>query len=111
MSPADAALTPRHRLKLACAVVEDGSTIRYAAAVLNVCWPTAKRWADWYRYGGAVAMQDRSSRPHRCPRRTPRLLVRKIVHLRWRKRLGPVQIADRLAWHRPRCTRSWFGAA
>src|SRR5688572_31688471 len=41
-------------------------------------------------------MEDRSSRPHSCPRRTPQPVVRKIVHLRWKKRLGPVQIADRL---------------
>src|SRR3954453_12468100 len=41
-------------------------------------------------------MADRSSRPHRSPRRTPAPVVRKIVHLRWKKRLGPVAIADRL---------------
>src|SRR4051794_4413459 len=41
-------------------------------------------------------MEDRSSRPHHSPRRTPAPVVRKIVHLRWRKRLGPVAIADRL---------------
>jgi len=42
-------------------------------------------------------MADRSSRPHRSPARTPQPLVRKIVHLRWKHRLGPVQIAGRLA--------------
>jgi transposase InsO family protein len=93
---ANAALTPRHRLKLARAVVEDGWTISYAAAVFNVSWPTAKRWTNRYRAGGPAAMEDRSSRPYTCPRRTPRPVVRKIVHLRWKKRLGPVQIADRL---------------
>jgi hypothetical protein len=36
---ANAALTPRHRLRLARAVVEDGWTISYAAAVFNVAWP------------------------------------------------------------------------
>jgi transposase InsO family protein len=40
-------------------------------------------------------MGDRSSRPHRCPHRTPQPLVRQIVHLRWKQRLGPVEIADR----------------
>ena len=38
-------------------------------------------------------MADRSSRPHRQPTRTPAPVVRKIVHLRWKQRLGPV--ADR----------------
>jgi transposase InsO family protein len=93
---ANAALTPRHRLRLGRAIVEDGWTVSYAAAVFNVAWPTAKKWADRYRQGGAEAMEDRSSRPHHCPRRTPRPIVRKIVHLRWKKRLGPVAIADRL---------------
>jgi transposase InsO family protein len=93
---ANAALTPRHRLKLARAIVEGGWTVSYAAAVFNVSWPTAKRWAERYRTAGEAGMDDRSSRPHRCPRRTPAPLVRKIVHLRWKKRLGPVAIADRL---------------
>jgi transposase InsO family protein len=93
---ANAALTPRHRLRLARAVVEDGWTISYAAAMFNVAWPTAKKWAERYRQGGPAAMEDRSSRPHRCPGRTPQPVVRQIVHLRWKKRLGPVQIAGRL---------------
>jgi transposase InsO family protein len=41
-------------------------------------------------------MIDRSSAPRRQPNRTPAPVVRKIVHLRWKQRLGPVQIADRL---------------
>ncbi|MGY1837693.1 IS481 family transposase, partial [Blastococcus sp. SYSU DS0510] len=41
-------------------------------------------------------MVDRSSRPHSSPRRTPQPVVRKIVHLRWKQRLGPVAIADRV---------------
>jgi transposase InsO family protein len=94
---ANAALTPRHRLRLARAVVEDGCSIAYVAAVFNVAWPTAKRWADRYRIEGPAGMVDRSSRPHTSPRRTPAPVVRKIVHLRWKQRLGPVAIADRVA--------------
>jgi hypothetical protein len=41
-------------------------------------------------------MEDRSSPPHSCPRRTAQPVVRRIVHLRWKKRLGPVQIAERV---------------
>jgi transposase InsO family protein len=96
VSHANAALTPRHRLRLARAVVEDGWSVSYAAAVFNVSWPTAKRWADRYRQAGPAGMTDRSSRPHRCPRRTPQPLVRQIVHLRWKQRLGPVAIAERV---------------
>jgi transposase InsO family protein len=76
--------------------VERGWSISYAAAVFNVAWPTAKRWVERYRTEGPAGMADRSSRPRRCPRRTPQPVVRKIVHLRWKQRLGPVQIADRV---------------
>ncbi|MEI4281400.1 IS481 family transposase [Klenkia terrae] len=96
MTHANAALTPKHRLRLARAVVEQGWTPAYAATVFNVSAPTARKWADRYLVGGPAAMEDRSSRPHHCPRRTPAPVVRKIVHLRWKKRLGPVQIAGRL---------------
>lgn len=57
---------------------------------------TAARWATRYRQAGPAGMADRSSRPHRCPGRTPAPVVRAIVHLRWRKRLGPVEIGARL---------------
>jgi transposase InsO family protein len=39
-------------------------------------------------------MEGRSSRPHRQPTKTPRPLVRKIVHARIKKRVGPVEIAS-----------------
>jgi transposase InsO family protein len=58
---------------------------------------TAKKWADRYRAEGVAGMADRSSRPHRCPSKTPEPVKKQIVRLRWRQRLGPVQIAGRLA--------------
>lgn len=41
-------------------------------------------------------MTDRSSRPHSMPTRTPPAVVKRIVKARWRRRLGPVQIAAEL---------------
>ena len=67
-----------------------------AAERFQVSWPTAERWADRYAQQGEAGMGDRSSRPHRQPNRTPRPTVRKIVHLRWKHRLGPVPIAAKL---------------
>jgi transposase InsO family protein len=96
MSHANAALTPRARLRLACLIVDEGWPVARAAERYDVAWPTAKRWADRYREHGPAGMADRSSRPHRQPNRTPQPVVRKIVHLRWKQRLGPVQIADRV---------------
>jgi hypothetical protein len=39
-------------------------------------------------------MVDRSSRPHQQPSRTSQAMVRKLVHVRWKQRLGPIQIRD-----------------
>ncbi|MDG4825445.1 IS481 family transposase [Asanoa sp. WMMD1127] len=97
MAHANAALTPIARLKLARLVVEQGWTIAAAARRFDVSYRTAKRWVDRYHAAGEAGMQDRSSRPHRSPTRTPQPLVRTIVHLRLKRRLGPVQIAARLA--------------
>jgi transposase InsO family protein len=93
---ANAALTPRGRLKLARLIVEQGASISQAAIRFQVSWPTAKRWKDRYQEFGEAGMTDRSSRPHRMPARTPRPVIRKIVHLRWKQRLGQLEIAARL---------------
>ena len=93
---ANAALTPRARLKMAKLIVDDGWKIPRAAERYDVSWKTAKKWADRYRDEGEAGMFDRSSRPRHQPNRTPAPVVRKIVHLRWKQRLGPVEIADRL---------------
>jgi len=45
---------------------------------------------------GRDGMADRSSRPHRSPNQTSQDLVRKVVHLRWKKRLGPVGIGAKV---------------
>jgi transposase-like protein len=96
MSHANAALTPRARARLGRFVVEQGFTISQAAKRFEVSYRTAKRWADRYRELGEVGMGDRSSRPHRVVK-TPPEMVRRIVSLRLRKRLGPVEIGDALA--------------
>jgi transposase InsO family protein len=93
---ANAALTPRARLRLARLIVDQDWSIPRAAERYDVSWRTAKKWADRYRAEGPTGMVDRSSRPHRQPNRTSAPVVRKIVHLRWKQRLGPIQIGDRL---------------
>ncbi len=94
---ANAALTPRARLKLARLIVEAGWSPARAAERYDVSWRTAVKWAARYRDESPTGMLDRSCAPHHQPNRTPAPVVRKIVHLRWKHRLGPVQIADRLA--------------
>jgi transposase InsO family protein len=89
-------LTPRTRLRLARLIVEQGWSCVTAARMFMVSPRTAKKWADRYRAEGPAGMVDRSSRPHRQPTRTSPVLTRQIVRLRWRHRLGPVQIGGRL---------------
>ena len=96
MSHVNAMLTPRARLRLAKLIVEDGWTPSVAAKMFMVSTVTARKWAARLRAEGPAGMADRSSRPHASPNRTPQRLVRQIVRLRWRHRLGPVQIAGRL---------------
>lgn len=97
MVHANAVLTPRGRLLLARRVVEEGWPIARAAEHFHVSWPTAKRWASRYAAMGQDGMGDRSSRPHRRPNCTGQVVVRKIVHLRWKHRLSPLAIASRLS--------------
>ena len=103
MTHANACLTPRGRLKLAAAVVEEGWTLARAAERFQCSKTTVARWVSRYRAAlqskGCVLvadMTDRSSRPRCSPRTTPRPTVRKIKHLRTKKKIGPVQIGARI---------------
>jgi hypothetical protein len=89
---ANAALTPRVRLRLAQLIVDAGWPIARASERYDVSWRTAKNWAERYAADGSAAMADRSSAPHHHPNKTSAGMVRKIVHLRWKHRLGPIQI-------------------
>ena len=96
MSHANAALTPRARLRLARLIVEDGWLPSAAAKMLMVSPVTARKWAARFRAEGTGGMADRSSRPRSMPTKTPLPQVKRIVKARWRRRLGPVQIAGEL---------------
>jgi transposase InsO family protein len=83
-------------LRLARLIVEDGWSPSVAAKMFMVSPVTARKWAARFRAEGPTGMVDRSSRPRSCPHRTPEPLTRRIVRLRWRRRLGPVQIGGQL---------------
>jgi transposase InsO family protein len=93
VSHANAVLTPRARLRLARLVIDEGWTRAAAAKMFMVSARTAAKWADRYDTEGVAGMADRSSRPRTSPSKTPPPVVKKIVRLRWRHRLGPAQIA------------------
>ncbi|WP_087130356.1 IS481 family transposase [Microbacterium esteraromaticum] len=94
MSHSNAALTPRHRMKVARLVVDEGWPISEVAARFQVSWPTVKRWAN--RYLAGDSMWDRSSRPRRSPTKTPKPVSKRCISLRQRLREGPVQLSARL---------------
>ena len=96
MSHANAVLTPRTRERLARKVVEDGWTVAMAAKMFMVSTVTARKWATRWRLDLPAGMQDRSSRPRSSPTRPARPVVRQTLQLRWRHRLGPVQIGGPL---------------
>ncbi|TWD78981.1 transposase IS481 family protein [Kribbella amoyensis] len=52
-----------------------------------------KTWLDRYEAEGEAGLRDRSSRPHRCPRRTPAEVEQRVLDARERLRLGPEPIA------------------
>jgi len=83
-------------LRLARLIVDDGWAPVTAARMFMVSTVTARKWATRYREEGKAGMADRSSRPHSCPTKTPEQITRQIVRLRWRQRLGPVQIGGKL---------------
>lgn len=96
MSHANAALTPRARLRLARLIVDDGWPPAVAGKMFMVSTVTARKWAARFRAEGESGMGDRSSRPHSMPTKTPLPVVKRIVRARWRRRMGPVQIAGEL---------------
>jgi transposase-like protein len=107
MSHANAALTPRARLRLARLIVDSGWSPARAAERYDVSWRTAAKWADRYRVKGEAGMNDRSSRPRRQPNTTPAPVVRKILHLRRKRRWGRSRSPINSAWPPPPCTPSW----
>lgn len=102
MAHANAALTPKHRLRMARLVVDVGWSPARAAEFFNVSWRTADKWASRYREEGPAGMNDRSSARHSQHAKTPVPMVRKIVHARVKQRLGPVGIGAKL--HMPAST-------
>jgi transposase InsO family protein len=78
----NARLTVHSREQLAKKVLEQGLTLKLAAANFNVSAKTAAKWVRHYRDHGAGGLGDRSSRPHRSPRSTSSPLLEKVLALR-----------------------------
>jgi transposase InsO family protein len=90
----NAPLTPegRHRL---CRLIEDGWTVSAAAESMRISRQTAHKWWRRYQSGGRLALEDRSSRPRRCPTKTPAKVERRVVELRRRHQVSAARLAER----------------
>jgi transposase InsO family protein len=90
-----AALTPLGRLLL-IQRIESRRAVAHVADEMGISRATAYKWWRRYLEGGEEALQDRSSKPRRSPRRTPTHIERRIVRLRRTKKLGPIRISERM---------------
>lgn len=97
-----AKLTPFGRRVLVERVEELGWPVARAAEAMHVSRATAYKWLKRFREEGEAGLEDRSSRPHRCPHRLDRRAEREILRARRRTRRGPHHLAATL--DRPRST-------
>lgn len=80
---ANARTTPRSRADLVRMVLQEGQTVKAAAAAFTVCPKTVRKWIERYREAGAAGLRGRSSRPRHSPRLTA--LARREEAVRWRE--------------------------
>jgi transposase InsO family protein len=92
---ANAALSLRQRRRMVCLVVEDGWTIKAAAAAFQTSPRTCGKWVSRFRASSERGLLDRSSAPHRVANRTDERTVEAIAALR-RLRLTGAEIAELL---------------
>ncbi len=91
-----AKLTPFGRSLLVQRVMLLHWPVHQAAASWGISRPTAYKWLRRWKQEGPAGLTDRSSRPHRSPRRVPARVETRILRLRRRLRLGPRRLAPRV---------------
>jgi transposase InsO family protein len=82
----NARLTPLSREVVVQRVVVEGQAIRAVAGAFAVSEKTVRKWVSRFRAEGREGLLDRSSRPHRSPRRMTTEVeadVERLRRLRW----------------------------
>jgi transposase InsO family protein len=90
---ANSPLTVRGRMMLV-ERIGSGRPIAHVAAEMGISRKTATKWWQRFQDEGPGGLEDRSSRPRRCPHRTPAKVEKKILRLRTRRKLGPARISS-----------------
>lgn len=88
-----APMTPRCRM-IIIERIASGRPVAHVAAEMGVSRKTADKWWRRWLAEGEEGLEDRSSRPHRCPHQTSSRLEARIVRIRQRRKLGPARIAS-----------------
>ena len=94
MHHGSAALTVYGRRIICRRVLEEGWSVTAAAVAAGVSRQTASKWVNRFRVHGDAGLANRSTKPHRSPRRLATRDVARIVRARLRLRWGP----HRLSW-------------
>jgi len=93
MTHRNARLTPRGRLLLVRRVRDQGMPVAHVAKAMGISRQCAHRWVKRFDEEGPAGLEDRSSRPHRSPRRTDPRSERRVLAARRKHRCGPAQLA------------------
>lgn len=93
MAHPSARLTVFSRQLLVKRVLIDGWATATVAEQLGISRATAYKWVRRYRVDGLPGLEDRSSRPHRSPRRSSDQVTAAIIGARARRRYGPARLA------------------
>jgi transposase InsO family protein len=93
MSHANARLTFHGRLLLVRRVRRDGRPAAHVARELGISRQCAYRWVRRFDAEGLAGLADRSSRPHRMPRKTPAPAEAAVIAARRQLRQGPAFLA------------------
>jgi transposase InsO family protein len=96
VSHANARLSVYARELLVRRVRVDHRPVAHVAKELGVSRQCAHRWVKRFDAEGWDGLRDRSSRPHRCPGRTPAAVEARVLAERAASRRGPAWIAVEL---------------
>ena len=88
----NAPLTPEGRRRL-CQMIQEGWPVATAAESMRISRQTAHKWWRRYQEAGVAGLEDRSSRPRRCPTQTPARVERRVVELRRRHQICATRLA------------------
>lgn len=89
MAHRNARLTVHGRRLIVTRVLEEGWSPATAAEAAGVSRATVYKWLARFREHGEAGLEDRTSRPQRCPNRIDAKLEARILLARKRRRWGP----------------------